>query len=188
MTDAAPTNRHDTTDPEPGANGATGLLSFTAGGHTWTLDLNVLSVERVYQETGADLYQFAENPAEWLERLYGKAHDVYEIVAFLLAPDLDAKGVTGEEFGKLFKRDVIEQAREALIEALVDFFPNEKERRALRVVVDETRRAIERVRSEIAHRAESGELAAKLRDQTEALLADARSGGAKPSDSGASPA
>ncbi|HEX5442603.1 MAG TPA: hypothetical protein VFW87_02185, partial [Pirellulales bacterium] len=76
-----------------------------------------------------------------------------DVLYVLCKEDADAKQVSDEDFGRALGGDAIQAAAEALVEELIDFFPDERSRQALRKVVGAGR-----------------EVRAKLLDHAETML------------------
>jgi len=62
-----------------------------------------------------------------------------DVLYAICKPDADKQGVTDEEFGEAMAGDAIEQATEALLDEIVDFFPSAK-RQVMRKILNATRR------------------------------------------------
>ncbi len=122
------------------------MKSFTDNlGRTWTLVVNVAAIKRVRALCGVDLNAIVEidknnNPtAELLERLSTDPVLLVDVLYAVCKPECEQKGVTDEDFGAAMAGDAIEQATSALLDEVVDFFPEAK-RTALRKILAATRR------------------------------------------------
>ena len=122
------------------------MKSFTDNmGRTWTLVVNVAAIKRVRALCGVDLNAIVEvdrdnNPtAELLERLSTDPVLLVDVLYAVCKPECEQKGVTDEDFGAAMAGDAIEQATGALLDEVVDFFPEAK-RTALRKILAATRR------------------------------------------------
>ena len=114
------------------------MASFRDGnGKTWDVRVDVAAVKRVLDlahvdlrviESGKTLAELALDPIKLVDTLYA-----------VVKPQIDAAGLTDEQFAALFAGDVLEQAATALIDGILDFFPA-SQRRAL----EKLRTAIER--------------------------------------------
>ena len=62
-----------------------------------------------------------------------------DVLYAAVKPEADAKGVTDEEFGRAMSGDAIEMATTALLDEVIDFFPETK-RKVFRKILDATRR------------------------------------------------
>ena len=122
------------------------MKSFTDNlGRTWTLVVNVAAIKRVRALCGVDLNAIVEidkenNPtAELLERLSSDPVLLVDVLYAVCKPECDQKNISDEDFGAAMAGDAIEQATSALLDEVVDFFPEAK-RTALRRILNATRR------------------------------------------------
>jgi len=90
-------------------------------GRNWTVAVTVGSVKRVRSMLNVDLLDAAEGKV--FARLATDPVLLCDVLYCVCKPDLDAAGVTDEQFGEALAGDAIEHATEALLEDLVDFFP-----------------------------------------------------------------
>lgn len=100
---------------------------------TWTIDLNVDSIEQVRALTEVNLYAALEGSL--LEELGSNPKKLVDVVFALCEEQAKAKGVSDREFGKAMRGDAIDAATMALLEDLVDFFPQAR-RPTLRKILD----------------------------------------------------
>lgn len=108
-------------------------------GRSWKTTVNVNTVRRVKDLTGVYLPALVDDAFKKFDEL---AQDVIAFVDVLYAvcePDAQANDVTPEKFGESLAGDVLEKASVALIEGIVDFFP-EARRRALRTYLTKAKR------------------------------------------------
>ena len=91
---------------------------------TWTVTVNVDAIKRVRSLLDIDLMQAVEG--KLIERLIGDPVLLCDIIYCVCKEDADAKGITDEEFGRAMAGDAIELATTAMLEELVDFFPQGK--------------------------------------------------------------
>jgi hypothetical protein len=99
-----------------------------SSGKTWEVRVDVAAVKRVLDlaqvdlrviESGKTLAELALDPIKLVDTLYA-----------VVKPQVDAAGLSDEQFAALFAGDVLEQAATALIDGILDFFPA-SQRRAL---------------------------------------------------------
>ena len=147
------------------------MPSFTdKAGHVWRLDLNITTIKRVKSLTGVDL--LSDDYAETLVEL---GRDVIKLVDVLFAiaqPQTEAAGITGEQFGEGLAGDIINDATDAFINALIEFFPSEKKRRAFRAIWDKTQTAIDAGERELIAVIESEQMANMNRATVEKMKAE----------------
>ena len=118
------------------------MPSFTdKAGQVWRLDLNITTIKRVKSLTDVDLLS-----DDYADTLVDLGRDVVKLVDVLFAivkPQTESAGITDEQFGEGLAGDVINDATDAFIGALIEFFPSEKKRRAFRVIWEKTQKAID---------------------------------------------
>jgi hypothetical protein len=125
-------------------------------GRTWTISLTVAAVKRVRDLARLDLLDLANGRV--IERLVADPVALCDALYAACKPQADAEGVTDEQFGEAMAGDAIEHASKALVEELVQFFPNARERAALSRVVRTMDAAMDRARTLVERRIESGEI------------------------------
>ena len=91
---------------------------------TWTIAVNVGAIKRVRSLLDLDLMEAVEG--KLIERLIGDPILLCDVIYCLCKDDADSRGITDEEFGRAMAGDAIELATTALLEELVDFFPQGK--------------------------------------------------------------
>lgn len=122
-------------------------------GRTWYVAVNVATIRRVRAALGVDLYQLCDDGLAALGKLIADPVRLADVLFVLCQEDAAAKNITDEDFGRALGGDAITAGAEALVEELVDFFPDERSRACLRTVIDKGR-----------------QVRAKLLDQAETLL------------------
>jgi hypothetical protein len=142
---------------------------------TWTVTVNVDAIKRVRSLLNIDLMEAVEG--KLIERLIGDPVLLCDVIYCVCKENADAKGITDEEFGRSMAGDAIELATTALLEELVDFFPQGK-RQLLRKALAKLETLQETMLAVVSERLDSPELDAQL-------LAELRKLG---DSSGASPA
>lgn len=117
-------------------------------GRTWVLKLTVGTLMRVKTECGVDLLKLIEPESPVFDQL----RDVYTLTGVLwVVLDQAAKGeLTIDQFAEALAGDVLGDAVEALLGALVNFFPDARRRQVLRRYWETTKSLEGRV-LEIAH-------------------------------------
>lgn len=124
-------------------------------GRSWTVAVNVATIKRVRALTSLDLLDVAGGA---FEKLVGDPVILCDVLYAICKPDADAIGVTDEQFGAAMAGDAIEHASRALIEDLIQFFPNPRERAALSRVVEAMDAAMDKARTQVQARLDSGEI------------------------------
>lgn len=109
------------------------MKSFTDNkGRTWTLEVTVATVKRVRALCRVELNSIVEldknnkPSAELLERLSSDPVLLVDVLYAVCKPQADKLGITDEDFGEAMAGDAIEHATTALLEEVIDFFPEAK--------------------------------------------------------------
>ena len=126
---------------------------------TWTVTVNVDSIKRVRSLLNIDLMEAVEG--KLIEQLIGDPVLLCDVIYCVCKEDADAKGITDEEFGRAMAGDAIELATTALLEELVDFFPQGK-RQLLRKALAKLETLQETMLAVVSERLDSPELDAQL--------------------------
>jgi hypothetical protein len=104
-------------------------------GRTWYVAINVTTVKRVRAALGVDIYQLVDDGMQELGKLVADPVRLADVLYVLCQEDAEAKQISDEDFGRALGGDAITAAAEAFVEELVDFFPDERSRTALRKVI-----------------------------------------------------
>ena len=88
--------------------------------------VNVDAIKRVRSLVGVDLMQAVGG--KLLERLVSDPVLLCDVLYAVCKAEADAKNVSDEDFGRALAGDAIDAATTALLEELVDFFPQAKRR------------------------------------------------------------
>ncbi len=110
-------------------------------GREWDCALNVLTVERVRKEVDADFYKVDDTP-DLVERIEGD--DIYcgSVVCCVIAPQLEAKSVSLEDFAdSIAAGNALDDAALALENAIVNFTRSPR-RKMVAGLMDAARRMI----------------------------------------------
>ena len=95
-------------------------------GRTWTVTVNVDAVKRVRSLLDVNLLEVVDG--KLIERLAADPVLLCDVLYALVKPDADARQVSDQDFGRGMAGDAIDLATTALLEELVDFFPQGKRR------------------------------------------------------------
>ncbi len=95
-------------------------------GRTWTVGIDVAAIKRVRSLVDVDLMSAVEG--KLLERLVSDPVLLCDVIYCVCKPEADSKGVSDEEFGRAMAGDAVDHATTALLEELVDFFPQARRR------------------------------------------------------------
>jgi len=150
-------------------------------GRTWTVGVDVAAIKRVRSLLDVDLMGAVEG--KLLERLVSDPVLLCDVIYCVCKPEADSRGVSDEDFGRAMAGDAIEHATTALLEELVDFFPQAR-RRLLRKALAKLRNLEARVLEVAEMKLDGPELEAEM----EAALRElGGSSGSSPESSGSTP-
>lgn len=90
---------------------------------TWVLRIDLGRARRIRDEFGVDLLAWSQATFEQLQDPF----TLGGILWTLIEADATKKNITVEQFSEAIDGNVIEQAGEALLEAIIDFFPPRKQ-------------------------------------------------------------
>ncbi len=151
-------------------------------GHTWTVQVNVDAIKRVRDLAQVNLLEVVEG--KLLERLISDPVLLCDVIYSLCKPEADAKNVSDVDFGKAIGGDAIDSATTALLEELVDFFPQAK-RRVLAKALAKLRKLETAALAAVETRLDSPELE---RQMAQRLAQLENSSGSAPESSASTPA
>lgn len=95
------------------------------------ITIHVSAVKRVRSLVEVDLYSLIDDGMAGLSKLLADPITLVDVIYALCKDDADKEGITDEDFGRAMWGDAIEHARDAFVEALVDFFPDPRVRASL---------------------------------------------------------
>lgn len=150
------------------------MKTFTDNtGRTWTLVVNVATIKRVRALCGVDLNSIVEvedgkPSAKLLERLSGDPVLLVDVLYAVCRPECEQKGVSDEDFGAAMAGDAVEQATDALLDEIVDFFPAAK-RKAFQRILSASRRFGEAARRRLEATLADGRFEDALASELERL-------------------
>ena len=147
----------------------------------WLLAINVFQLRRVKALTGVELPALLEDGGKPLGALLQNIEQLANVLWVLSEEEAKAAGIDEEHFARALAGDALNQAGDAFVEELLDFFPVARARAALKKTLAKGREVGERV-LELAE--------AKLEDlDIEALAQSAlTSSGSAPAASASTPA
>jgi hypothetical protein len=93
-------------------------------GRTWVINVTVDAIKRVRTLCNLDLLEAIDG--KLIERLVTDPITLCDCLYALCKPQADEQKITDEAFGRAMAGDCLEQATEALLEDLVDFFPKRR--------------------------------------------------------------
>ncbi len=110
-----------------------------AQGKAWEVRLNVTLLRRVRDVLGLDLNALVADGLADLGKFLRDPMRVVEVLFVLCEEQAQRDGVTPEQFGTALYGDCIVDATDALLEELIDFFPNPRTRKLLRELIAKSR-------------------------------------------------
>jgi len=133
------------------------MRAFTDNaGRSWSIALTVAAIKRVRDLAKVDLLDLADGRI--FEKLVADPVTLCDVLYAVCKPQADLTQVSDIEFGEAMAGDAIEHASKALIEELIQFFPNARERAALSRVIRTMDAAMDQARTLVERRLESGEV------------------------------
>jgi hypothetical protein len=108
-------------------------------GRTWCISINVAAVKRCKALCGVDLYGLVDERFEGLGKLLGNPCDLVDVIYCLIKDEADKLSVTDEDFGRGMGGDSLQNASDAFMSELTDFFPNPRVRAGLTKVWEKSR-------------------------------------------------
>ena len=145
-------------------------------GNIWTVEINVGAIKRVRAICDINLLDVitvdkdGRPDANLLDRLSDDPVLLVDTLYAVCQPEIEKKGLTDEEFGMSFDGDALVAAAHALLDGIVDFFPEAK-RRMFRKVLTASRRFEEATNRYLAETLDSGKLDEALELQLQKLNA-----------------
>jgi len=103
-----------------------------SAGRTWTIAVTVDAVKRVRDLLKEDLLDIERV----FPRLLLDPILLCDVVYCVCKPQADAERITDVDFARAMAGDVIAHAKAALVEELVDFFPEPSQRQTLRLAIE----------------------------------------------------
>lgn len=97
-----------------------------AQGRVWELQINIAAVKRIKAACNVDLMDLVrggEAAKSCMSELMSNPVVVCDVLYALVMPRAEKAGITDEQFGESLYSDVLENATDALIQELIDFFP-----------------------------------------------------------------
>lgn len=133
------------------------MKTFRDGnGKEWVIEINVTSIKRVRDLAGFDLLEVVEGTL--IDKLIRDPVLLCDVIYAACKPEADARGIDDRQFGQAMFGDAIAHASDALLEELVNFCQNPRDRAILAKVLEKTRVAMDKARDLIEARLNSGEI------------------------------
>lgn len=128
------------------------MKSFTDNaGQEWRLNYSLGAKRIIKRDFGVDLVDlFGDNNKEAVAIIFDDYERLASILWVLCQSQAEQSGVSPDEFAERLGGDVFADAADALVEAVIDFFPNPNRRKALRGWVASVRKVQHRMLTEVA--------------------------------------
>lgn len=105
---------------------------------SWSIRIDVNSIRRVREATGVD-FSNVLNDKTIMTGLSQDPCKLVNVIYILVKPQCDTQNVTDEAFGEALFGDAIDAACEALLKAIIDFFPSSR-RKPLQAAMEAAKR------------------------------------------------
>ena len=138
-----------------------------SSGRVWVVDISVATIKRVRTLTGVNLLEVIQG--ELIEQLSSDPILLADCLYAVCQPQAVREGVSDEAFGQSLAGDVIDRATTALLEGLIEFFPEPK-RRLLEKATAKYREVQTQALALVEAKLDSPELEAKILKDLEAEL------------------
>jgi len=148
-------------------------------GRSWTVEVNVVALKRAKGLAGVDLMGVLDG--DLIEKFIRDPVLLCDAIYAVCKPEADDREVSDEEFGRAMAGDAIEHATAALLDEIVSFCPNPRDRAALGRVIKATNVGMEKARDLVETKLDSGMLE-KAIDQAIEGLAEAETPGDSSTD------
>ena len=138
------------------------MTSFVdSAGRPWCLDINVASVKRLRARLGVDLLAIFTD-AKVLESIYSDPVYLIDIVYVLCEKQAQVRGMHEEDFGVMFSGELIEAARKALLDDILNFIESRQDRESYRKILTAMEERLTAARQYAAEIINSGTIEQKM--------------------------
>ena len=136
-------------------------------GRNWVVTLDVYSIKQIKKELEIDLLD--EKVHETLQRIAEDIVLAIDVLYLALKEQLDTANISDVEFGRSLAGDCLNDAVGALVEALVDFFPNPRKREFMKKMLEKATSHMDRSHQEMIAILDDERIDSKLESQMEEL-------------------
>ncbi len=133
-------------------------------GRDWSVHITVDSIKRVRSKLDVDLMQLVE--PEFASKLLGDVINLVNIIYIVCKPEADERSISDEDFGRALAGESLDQAIDAFLNSLTEFFPLAK-RRFLMKALEKSREVEARTLETITKLLDDPRLEAKIRAELE---------------------
>jgi hypothetical protein len=129
-----------------------------ANGRDWAIDVTVGTMRTVRDLTTVNLYKLFDTEAA---RIFTDPALLVDVLFALCRDECAKRGVSDVQFGMSMNGDVLEQAGEALVDAVIDFFP-QSQRTSLRTLWEKSQAAARTLAAKLAEKVQTIDLTSLL--------------------------
>lgn len=129
-------------------------------GNAWSITLNIDITRKIKNALGVDLLKSMDDP-KVLQRLGDDIETLVNTLWLCVSEQAATRSIDEGAFCKLLDGETIDQATRALLEALIDFFP-ESRRAILRKVADKVKAIEATILATIEEKIDAGAIEAAL--------------------------
>lgn len=147
-------------------------------GREWDIVINVQQIRRVRDLIKVDLYNLFDDGMRPLSSLMMDVCKLIDVIWVLIETQARGRGVTDEMLGESLSGDALQQAAESFTQELIDFFPDQKGRQAVRQTVETQKELCDLMRNQAMEELRRLDLQAEARRLMGGLPSD--SSGAAP--------
>jgi len=115
-------------------------------GRAWNVEINVDAIKRVRGTCGVDLLDASDKQKSLLTDLATDPVLLVDVIYVVCRLQADDRGVSDEDFGRAMAGDAIDRATEALLEEVVNFTPNPRDRERMRKMLGKMNVWLEKTR------------------------------------------
>ena len=101
------------------------MATFKAGGREWKVEINPWQMRRVRESIGVEIKNFAADGWKPLFETLADTEKFVDLLYALCLPQIEAAGVSMEDFLRSLAGDEYEAAAHALVQAFADFYPSQ---------------------------------------------------------------
>lgn len=145
-----------------------------SSGRVWVVDINVATVKRVKTLAQVNLLEVVQG--ELIERLSTDPVLLADVLCAVCQPQALREQISDEAFGQALAGDVIDRATTALLEGLIEFFP-EPRRRLLEKATAKYRQVQTKALELVEANLDNPQLEAKILQQLQDELGELNSSG-----------
>lgn len=136
-----------------------------ASGKTWTIQITVSTVKKCRAHVNVDLPGLFDDECKGLQEITNDPIRFTELLFVIVQDEAKERQVDQDAFESAMYGDALEQSMSAFLDELIDFFPEERKRNALKKILTASRELQGRIMDEAESRMaeiDIGEIATNL--------------------------